>query len=87
MVEHRAKKLTADFDVQLDLPEQVESQVIAVWIRVYSPVYEEDARNWRFEFWKTHETIDISKIDFAENAIKRGGAVDNDTYKVKLAFT
>ena len=73
--------------MQLDLQEQVESQVIAVWIRVYSPVYEEGARNWRFEFWKTHETIDISKIDFAENAIKRGGAVDNDTYKVKLAFT
>lgn len=79
--------LNIDGNKPLELTEDEESQVITAWIRVYSPVYEKDAKNWKFEYGEKHETIDISETDIAENAIERGGALVNDTYKVKLEIT
>ena len=79
--------LDVDFSARLDLTEHEEHQIITAWIRVYAPVYEETAKNWKFEFGERHETIDISETDIAANAIERGGALVNDTYKVRLGIT
>ena len=54
---------------------------------MHSPVYEKDAKNWRFEYGDKYETMDISETDIAEKAIERGGALVNDTYKVTLQIT
>ena len=73
-----------DIGEQLGIDEKEEPQIITASIRVYSPVYEKGAKNWRFDYSGRYETMDISETDIAENAIKRGGALVNDTYKVKL---
>ena len=79
--------LTTNLNTQLALTEHEEPQVIITRIRVYSPIYKKDAINWKFEFGDKYETMDISETDIAENAIRRGGALVNDTYKVKLEIT
>ena len=84
--EEAEKLVDTDFSEQLDLGED-EPQVIIAWIRVHSPVYEKDAKNWRFEYGDKYETMDISETDIAEKAIERGGALVNDTYKVTLQIT
>ena len=78
--EEAEKLVDTDISEQLDLGED-EPQVIIAWIRVHSPVYEKDAKNWRFEYGDKYETMDISETDIAEKAIERGGALVNDTYK------
>ncbi len=79
--------LDADFSTRLGLTEYEERQIITAWIRVYAPVYEEKAQYWKFEFGEKHESIDISETDIAKNTIERGGALVNDTYKVRLGIT
>ncbi len=79
--------LDIDINDPLDLTNDEEPQIITAWIRVYLPVYDKEAKTWRFEYSDKHETIDISETDIAENALERGGALVNDTYKVKLEIT
>lgn len=67
------------FEVETDQP-----QVITVWVTVYSPVYDPSAPNWRFKFGDAHEYIDISETNIAEEAIRRGGAMVDDAYRVRL---
>jgi len=65
-----------------DLP-----QIITAWITVYSPVYDLNAQKWRFKFGEAHENMDISETDIASMAIKRGGVLIDDAYKVRLQIT
>ena len=58
-------------------------QFFNAWLRVYSPVYEANAKKWRFRFGANVEYFDISETDIAKDAIKRGGAFINDLYHVK----
>ena len=59
------------------------SQELMIWITVYSPVYDQNAERWRFRLGGHIEYFDISKTSIAQDAIKRGGALMNDEYKVK----
>jgi len=54
---------------------------------VYSPVYDTDATTWRFSYGDIHVYMDISETDIEERAFERGGAMINDTYKVRLEIT
>lgn len=71
-------------DIAEALDEKEAPQEVTAWIKVYSPVYEQGAQNWRFLFNNRNEYMDISETDIAEKAISRGGALVNDTYKVRL---
>ncbi len=60
---------------------------ITTWLKVYSPVYDQDATKWRFEFNNTNVYIDISETDIAAQAFARGGVFIDDVYKVELEIT
>ena len=68
----------------LDSIDENSNQVVTALLRVYSPVYESDAENWRFWYGERHEYMNISDTDIAEKAMERGGALADDLYKVRL---
>jgi hypothetical protein len=85
--ETEAKEIIAAFD----RPELVKGQAaeespdtITAWLRVYSPVYDEKADKWRFHYGDHPIYADISETSIARDAIRRGGAMVNDLYKVKM---
>ncbi|MCP1200743.1 hypothetical protein [Notoacmeibacter sp. MSK16QG-6] len=61
--------------------------VTPAWLTVYSPVYEADAKQWRFRMGKEVIYADISETNIAEEAIERGGAMVEDSYQVRLEIT
>ena len=67
---------------ELDAP-----QVLKAWIAVYSPVYDKDAKSWRFRFGEPHFYMDISETNIASDAINRGGAMVQDAYYVRLQIS
>jgi hypothetical protein len=66
------------------LDDKEEPQVVTAWIKVYAPVYEVDAQKWRFTFNAQHYYMDVSETDIAERAMRRGGALVDDSYRVRL---
>ena len=68
-----------EVDTELEAP-----QVITAWIKVYSPVYEVKHDKWQFTYDRQHHFMDITETSIAEMALKRGGALVNDAYKVEL---
>lgn len=64
-----------------------EPQRIIAWVTVYSPVYDSKAKNWRFKFGESHPYMDISETDIVHSALKRGGTMAEDQYKVELEIT
>ena len=76
--------LNSDISSQLEVEEE-EIRIETMRITVYSPVYEEDAPRWRFRLPNSgHVFVDIGNTNIAENAVSRGGALVNDSYKVIL---
>lgn len=59
-------------------------QYINGHITIYSPVFDATKTKWKFEYNKSIETIDISKVDIANFILKRGKVVVGDCFKVKL---
>jgi hypothetical protein len=77
----------------LDVPEILEPdvplgepQTLTAFIGVYAPVYDAKATRWRFTFNGGHEYMDISETQIAADAVKRGGAMANDLYQVRLSM-
>lgn len=77
----------------LDVPEQPqpevplgEPQTLTAYVGVYAPVYDEKATRWRFTFNGGHEYMDISETQIAADAVRRGGAMVNDLYQVRLSM-
>ena len=66
-------------EVDLESPQE-----ITAWIKVYAPVYDPSSTQWRFQFGERHEFMDISDTNIAVDAIRRGGVLIDDSYKVKL---
>ncbi len=68
------------------LPEENlgEPQTITAYVKVYAPVYDKRADSWRFMYNNSHPYMDISETDIAQQAIARGGALINDSYRVLL---
>lgn len=63
-----------------------EPQTLTAFVGVYAPVYNEKATRWRFTFNGGHEYMDISSTGIAADAVKRGGAMVNDLYRVRLSM-
>lgn len=59
-------------------------QTVTAWIKVYSPVYDEKAPMWRFQYGDAHPYMNISETDIAARALERGGALKDDLYRVRL---
>jgi hypothetical protein len=64
-----------------------EPEPLVTTMRVYGPVYDQKAHNWRFEINGKPEYVDISATSIASEAIARGGAMVNDAYRVELEVT
>lgn len=69
------------------IEEEKKTEVVKTWLRVYSPVFDTKAKQWRFDYEKHHIYADISDTNIAEDAIKRGGSFVNDKYRVKMEIT
>ena len=63
-----------------------EPQPLTAFVGVYAPVYDEKATRWRFTFNGGHEYMDISDTQIASDAVRRGGAMVNDLYQVRLSM-
>lgn len=57
------------------------------WLSVYSPVFDEDAVQWRFKLGTDVIYADITATTIAADALARGGASPNDAYNVRLEIT
>lgn len=62
-------------------------QAVIAHLRVRSPVFESDAKQWRFYYGEENIVADISETNIAANAIARGGVMLDDLYTVKLEIT
>jgi len=81
-----AKKVLDVFEVPEPEVPLGEPQPLTAFVGVYAPVYDEKATRWRFTFNGGHEYMDISDTTIAADAVKRGGAMVNDLYQVKLSM-
>lgn len=63
------------------------AQTITAWISVYSPVFDLNAKKWRFKFGDAREYMDISETDIAAIVMERGGVMIDDAFLVELEIT
>lgn len=66
---------------------EVPANIVAT-LHVYSPVFDEKAKRWRFLYNRDkHIYADISKTSIGSDAMKRGGSFVNDRYRVRMEVT
>lgn len=85
-----AEAIIASCNVELppeDDQEAEESDTTTAWLSVYAPVYDEKAERWRFRLGTDHIYADITETTIAKDALKRGGAMADDSYQVRLEIT
>jgi hypothetical protein len=75
--------LEVDRNLEEELPVG-SPQVMTALITVYSPVYDPKAPRWRFLLNGSSEYMDISGTSIAADAVRRGGAMASDLYRVRL---
>lgn len=87
-----------DIELACDVPEalapddpvaEATPDTIVATLYVYSPVFDEKAKRWRFVYGRDRKHIyaDISGTTIAADAIKRGGSFMNDRYRVRMEVT
>lgn len=85
-----AKEIVASFELaDLSASEAEgddEPDTITAWLRVYSPVFDERAENWRFFYGDHPIYADVKETSIAKDA-DRGGSFVNDLYKVRMQVT
>lgn len=57
------------------------------WLSVYSPVFDTQTKNWRFNLGREHVLVDISETNIAEEALTRGEVSPDNSYQVRLEIT
>lgn len=70
-----------------EVEEDYEPQKIVAHLETYSPVFDEKAESWRFNYGGDHIYVDIRETSIAQDAIDRGGVSVGETYKVKMEIT
>ncbi len=90
IVRSDAEKIQNTYDAILneaaeDVP--LTENPVDVWLKILSPVFDEDADTWRFYYGENQIRADISETDIAKKAIERGGATIDDMYRVKMIIT
>jgi hypothetical protein len=69
----------------LEEPEKPETIVATLY--VYGPVFDAKAPNWRFLYRRKPIYADVRETTIASDALKRGGSLVNDRYKVRMEVT
>lgn len=64
--------------------EEILPDTITAWLRTYSPVFDEKAKNWRFLYGEHPIYADVSETSITADVIRRGGSSINDLYKVRM---
>jgi hypothetical protein len=84
-----AQDILASCNAGIAEAEGVEPDVVqtTTWLSVYAPVFDPNAKTWRFHFNRKTIIADISATKIAENAMARGGAAVDDAYEVRLEIT
>lgn len=59
----------------------------SAWLSPYSPVFDESAEIWRFNYGREHIYVDISETDIAQKAKERGMVSAGDAYQVRLKIS
>ena len=88
--EAEAKDIVAStFDTEVLLIESAEviPDTVTAYLKVYSPVFDPTAKNWRFIYGESHIYADVSETTIAKDSIRRGGAMIDDIYKVRMEIT
>jgi len=62
-------------------------EIVTTTLYVYSPVFDEKAKTWRFNHDSKHIYVDISDTNIAPEAMRRGGSFTNDRYRVRMEIT
>jgi hypothetical protein len=89
---NEARDIVREIDYVPEVLEAVEDQAtpdtVVATLHVYSPVFDEKAKRWRFVYKRNkHIYADISETSIASDAIKRGGSFVNDRYRVRMEVT
>jgi hypothetical protein len=79
----RASCETAPIDEEIEH----EPQPVIAHLRVRSPTFDPDAKQWRSYYGEDIINVDITETNIAANAIARGGVMIDDLYTVKLLIT
>jgi len=83
------KEDAQDFNFEVDEPPeeptQDDEQIEAI-LRVYSPVYDLTAPNWRFWYGDEHCYMNVSESNIGRVVLDNGGALINDRFKVNLVI-
>jgi hypothetical protein len=84
-----AQDILASCNAGIAEAEGIEPDVVrtTAWVSVFSPVFDQDAKTWRFKLNDKTILADISATKIAENALARGGAAVDDAYEVRLEIT
>lgn len=83
------EEIVASCNVGIEEAKETEPEIetTSAWLSVYSPVYDAQADNWRFRLGKEVIYADISDTSIAQDALKRGGALTEDAYQVRIQIT
>jgi hypothetical protein len=80
--------LAADTPNVVEVAKTEVPATIVATLHVYSPVFDEKAKRWRFLYNRDkHIYADISKTSIGSDAMKRGGSFVNDRYRVRMEVT
>ena len=60
------------------------SQSITANLRVYAPVYDLSASNWRLWLDESHHYMDVSESNIAQVALEHGGVLIDDIIRAKI---
>jgi hypothetical protein len=84
-----AQDILASCNAGIAEEEGIEPDIVqtTAWLTIYSPVFDQNAKTWRFKFNQKPILVDISATRIAENALSRGGAAVDDSYEVRLEIT
>lgn len=73
---------------EIKIEEQtLNEQPIELWGSPYGTVFDEHAKQWRFNFGDGPKYVDISETDISKDAYKRGRVDKDDRYHLKLTMT
>ena len=83
------ESIVASCNVGIEMAKETEPEVetTSAWLSVYSPVYDEAAERWRFRLGTDVIYADITETTISADALRRGGAMADDAYQVKLEIT
>ncbi len=71
---------------EVPILDEVNNPEIITWLKIYSPVLDRKAANWRFIYQDHHIYADVTDTSIVSDAIERGFVGINDVYKVKMSI-